>query len=240
MSTSLQSASPDLGPRRGLPRWAWFLIGLLTVIAVVAAAIAVFAVRGRQVVVLPPEPTAPAASSSASPTASPSSSPAPALTIADGCLGGVTQLDRAVLSAQRDASLTPVGAASFTATLIRWALAAPPPPYQDETAREVFADGATPAARRSLSSSKDLGTSTGAVDFSTGRYYVEAFDGRSAIVSYVASANGTLNGAPLEQAIIGGAVHLQAVNGTWHYVDLTSERSIEDLQRIATPYSGGC
>ena len=240
MSTSLQSATPDSGSRGGLPRWAWVLIGLLTVIAIVAAAIAVFAARGRQVIVLPPAPAAPAASSSASPTTSPSGSPGPAVTIADGCLGGATQLDRAVLSAQREAPLTSVGAATFTATLVRWALAAPPPPYQEVTAREVFADGATPAVRRSLSSSKELGTSTGAVDFSTGRYYVEAFDGRSAIVSYVASANGTLNGAPLEEAIIGGAVHLQAVNGTWHYADLTSERSIEDLQRIGTPYSAGC
>lgn len=239
MSSTLQTAPPGAGPRRGLPRWAWVLIGLLTVIAIVAAAIAVFASRGRQVIVLPPEPAATAVSASPSATSSPTAS-APAVTIADGCLGGPTELDRAVLTAQRDAPLTTVGAASFTATLMRWVYAAPPPPYQKVTARQVFTDDVTAAARRSLTSSKDLGGSAGTLDFTNGRYYVESFTGTSAIVSWLGGASPTLNGVPQGSVDLGGTVHLRSVNGAWRYADLTSERSVEDLQRIGTPYSGGC
>jgi len=233
MATTIQTSPPDSGPRRGLPRWAWVLVALLAAVALVAVAVAVFAVRGRTVV-HPAVPPSPAASTS------PSSSASPAATLADGCLGGVAELDRAVLTAQRQAPLTPAGAASFTATVIRWAFAGPPPPYQQVTAKQVLTDNASSAARRSLSSTKDLAGSTGGVDFTDGKYYVESFDGDSAIVSYVGGANPTLNGVPQGAVLLSGAVHLEAVNGTWHYRDLTSERSIEDLQRIGVPYSGGC
>lgn len=239
MSSTVQASKPDSGPRRGLPRWAWVLIGLLTVIAIVSAAIAVFASRGRQVIVLPPEPTTPSASAAATPSPAASTSAAP-VTLADGCLGGATDLDRAVLTAQRDAPLTPAGAASFTATLVRWVYAAPPPPYQEVTAEQVLAGDATTAVRQSLSGSKDLRGSTVSIDFADGRYYVESFDGRSAIVSYVASAASTQGGVPLDRAIIGGAAHLESLNGTWRYRDRSAERTIEDIQRVGTPYSGGC
>ena len=236
MSTSLQSATPDSRPRRGLPRWAWVVIGLLTVIAIVAAATA-FAVRGRQVIVLPPGPAEPASRATSTPT--PSALPQ-AVTLADGCLGGATDLDRAVLTAQGDAPLTPAGAASFSATLVRWVYAAPPPPFQKVTAQQVLTGDATSAVRQSLSSAKDLQGSTVSIDFTDGRYYVESFDGRSAIVSYVASAASTQDGAPLGRAIIGGSAHLEAVNGTWRYRDRSAERTIADIQRIGSPYAGGC
>ena len=235
MATTIQTSPPDSGPQRGLPRWAWVLVALLAAVALVAVAVAVFAVRGRTVA-HPASPPSPAASASPSSSAS----QAATATLADGCLGGVAELDRAVLAAQRQAPLTPAGAASFTATVIRWAFAGPPPPYQQVTARQVLTDNASPAARRSLSSTKDLAGSTGGVDFTDGKYYVESFDGDSAIVSYVGGANPTLNGVPQGAVLLGGAAHLEAVNGTWHYKDLTSERSIEDLQRIGIPYSGGC
>lgn len=239
MSSTVQASKPDSGPRRGLPRWAWVLIGLLTVIAIVSAAIAVFASRGRQVVVLPPEPAPPAASA-ATPSPSASTSAAP-VTLADGCLGGATDSDRAVLTAQRDAPLTQAGAASFTATLVRWAFAVPPPPFQKVTAEQVLAPGATAAAQRSLSSAKQITDgSTATFSFANGRYYVEAFDGRSAIVSYVADARVTADGRPLQGAAIGGSIHLEAVNGVWRYQDRSAERAIEDIQRVGQPYSGGC
>ena len=184
MATTIQTSPPDSGPRRGLPRWAWVLVALLAAVALVAVAVAVFAVRGRTVVhsAAPPSPAA-----SVSPSSS--ASPAATATLADGCLGGVAELDRAVLTAQRQAPLTPAGAASFTATVIRWAFAGPPPPYQQVTARQVLTDNAGSAARRSLTGTKDLGSSTEAIDFTNGKYYVESFDGDSAIVSYLAGAN---------------------------------------------------
>lgn len=237
MSTSLQSGTSDSGPRRGLPRWAWVLIGLLTVIAIVAVAIAVFAARGRQVVVLPPEPTP---SASASPTPSPSPPAAtPVVTLADGCLGGATELDRAVLTAQRDAPLTAAGAAAFAATFLRWATATPAPPFQDVTAEQVLTDGATSAAR-ALSGTRDPAGSTFTTSFAEGEYYIEAFDETRAIVSLLGTASGTSQGVPQGEALVAGTITLDAVNGTWRLQDLSEGRSLADLQRIGTPYSGGC
>jgi len=242
MTTPNAPASPPgPAPRRGLPRWAWVLIALLAAIALVAVAVAVFGRRG-QTIVLPPAPAPSQSAVSAMPTPEPSSptpSAAPA-TLADGCLGGVLELDGAVLAAQRQAPLTPAGAASFTATLVRWAFAAPAPAYQATTAKQIMTADATGAAQRSLSSSKDLGGSTGMIDFSAGKYYVESFTGDGAIVSYLAGSSPYVNGAPQGSVILGGSVRLKAVNGTWHYQDLTGKRSIEDLQRIGVPYSGGC
>ena len=241
-TTSKAPASPPgPAPRRGLPRWAWVLIALLTAIALVAVAVAMFARRG-QTIVLPPAPAPSQSAVSARPTPEPShlaSSAAP-VTLADGCLGGVLQLDQAVLAAQHQAPLTPAGAASFTATVARWAFAGPPPADQVTTARQVLAPEATDAARRSLSSSSDLQGSGGALDFTGGKYYVESFDGGSASVSYLASSNPTLNGVPQGQVALAGTAHLVAVNGAWRYRDLTTGRSIADLQRIGVPYSGGC
>lgn len=239
MSTSLRSAPPDSGPRRGLPRWAWVLIGLLAVIAIVAAAIAVFTARGKQVIVLPPSPTPAVASAGPTPSSSPSASISDA-TLADGCLGGATELDRAVLTAQRDAPLTPAGAASFTATLVRWATATPPPPYQAQTARQVLAGDATPAATRFPSGSHALPGAVGSIDFADGRYYVEAFDGRSAIVSYVGTGTATQDGVPQGSGYLAGATHLVAQNGTWHLADISAERDLTDLLRVGSPYAGGC
>ncbi len=238
MST-VQTSPPDSDPRRGLPRWAWVLIALLAIIALVAVAMAVFGRQGRTVV-LPPAPAAsPATTSPAAPSASSTSPPASG-TLADGCLGGVLELDQAVLTAQGQAPLTPAGAASFTATLMRWAFAGPPPAQQAVTAQQVLTGDATPAARRSLSGSKDFQGSAGTLNFNSGKYYVESFNGRTAVVSYLASAAPTVNGVPQGSVLLSGAVQLQAVNGTWHYHDLTGNRSIEDLQGVGVPYSGGC
>ncbi len=242
MTTPKVPASPPgPAPRRGLPRWAWVLIALLAAIALVAVAVAVFGRRG-QTIVLPPAPAPSQSAISAMPTPEPSSlaSSAAPVTLADGCLGGVLELDGAVLAAQRQAPLTPAGAASFTATLVRWAFAAPAPAYQAATAEQIMTANATGAAVRSLSSSKDLANSADALDFSAGKYYVESFTGDSAIVSYLAGGTGTLNGAPVDPGVVGGTVYLKAVNGTWHYQDRTAQRSIEDLQRMGVPYSGGC
>jgi hypothetical protein len=225
---------PDTAPRRRLPRWVWALLALLTVITVVA--VAVFATREREVVPSgdPDQPVTVAPSASSPATVMPASA-------ADGCLGGATDLDRAVLTAQQEAPLTPEGAAAFTATLVRWASAVPAPPYQQVTAQQVFSVDATSAAQRFLSSTATVPeASTGRVDFRDGRYYVEAFDGDTAIVSYAAGAEATQNGAPAGTGYLSGAVTLEAQNGTWHFRDLSAARTLEDVQRIGTLYAGGC
>lgn len=239
MSNTLQTAPPDAGPRRGLPRWAWVLIGLLTIIAIVAASIAVFASRGRQVIVLPPEPAAPAATASPSVAPSPTVS-APTATIADGCLGGASDLDRAVLTAQQQAPLSAVGAAAFTATVIRWASATPAPPFQAATARQALSRGATTKVRDSLSGQRAASGATATVDFAEGKYYVENFDGVTAIVSYLGNGVATQDGLSLGSGYLAGTVYLDSENGTWHLRDVTAERSLADLQRIGVPYAAGC
>jgi hypothetical protein len=227
---------PGTTPRRRLPRWVWALIALLTVITVVA--VAVFATRGEREVVPsgdPEQPVTVAPSTSSPGTVMPASA-------ADGCLGGATDLDRAVLTAQQQAPLTPEGAAAFTATLVRWASAVPASPYQQVTAQQVFSVHATSAAKKFLSSTATVPeASTGRVDFGDGgKYYVEAFDGDTAIVSYVATLSATQHGAPLGEAYVSGAVTLEAQNGTWHFRDQSLARNLEDVQRIGTPYAAGC
>lgn len=158
---------------------------------------------------------------------------------ADGCLGGPTGLDQAVLTAQRQAPLTETGAAAFAATVLRWATATPAPPSQDVTAEQILAEDATTAARN-LSGTKDPQGYTGSVSFSDGEYYVEVFDGTSAIVSVIGRVTGTRNGAPLGEAFVYPAIRLTAQNGSWRFQDISEERTLANLQRIGTPYAGGC
>ena len=142
--------------------------------------------------------------------------------------------------AQRRAALSRVGAASFTASLMRWSFAGPPPPLQARTAVHIFTPNPTATARKFLSSSRDLKGSSGTMDFTDGRYYIESFDASSAVVSFLATGHLADHGTPQRNVLLGGTVHLQALNGQWHFADLTVGRSIQDLQRMGTPYWGGC
>lgn len=234
------STSATKTARRGLPTWAWVLIVLLVSVTAAAVAVAVFAARGGAVLANPSPDPAPAATAAPATTASGTASTSPSDLPADGCVGGVSDLDRAVLTAQRQAPLTGAGAAAFTATLMRWAYSAPAAPFQKVTARQVLTADASRAARKSLSSTTDPEGSTLTVDFANGRYYVEAFDGTSAIVSWAATGHVTTSATPQGDALIGGSVHLKSINGVWRYEDQTLERQLDDLQRIGTPYSGGC
>lgn len=226
MSMSMRStAPPDPRPPRGpVPRWAWVLIAFLTIVATVAIVVAVTGSDDGD------DNTAPA--SSAPPSPGPEQ-------VADGCLGGVTDLDQAILDAQRRAPLTAEGAAEFTATLLRWAFQTPAPPRQAAIAPQILAGDATDKARR-LSGTIDPEGTTSSFDFSDGRYYVESFDGSTAVVSYRASAQGTKDGQDVGPAIVGGGVHLRAVDGVWRYQDLTFTREIAEMERIGTRYAGGC
>jgi len=240
VATTVQTSPPgSSSPRRGLPRWVWALIALLTVVTVVAVTVAVLAARRPQVVLSPTPQTPP--SGAASPTASGSPATAIPPSPAGGCLGGATDLNRAVLTAQQQAPLTPEGAAAFTATLVRWASAIPPAPYQEITAEQLLSKDATEAAKRFRTSAHELPEgATASVDFTDGRYYVEAFDGNTAIVSYIGTLTATQNGASVGEAHVSGAVTLESQNGTWHLHDSSQERSLQDVQRIGTPYTGGC
>lgn len=225
MSTTTQPAPAQSGHRKGLPRWAWALIAVLTVLVLVALAVIVFAPRGRDGATAPASTPAPVATAS----------------LADGCLGGVADLDRAVLTAQDEAPLTKAGAASFTATLVRWAATTPPPVGQEVTGQQLLSQDATATAKDFPSGAQELKPGViAAVDFTDGRYYIESADKTSAIVSYLGTVSGSLNGVSQGSAWVSGAAHLVVSNGTWHLRDMTLERPIADLQQVGVPFSGGC
>lgn len=240
MSTTTQAATPNGAPRRGTPRWAWVLIIVLAIVAVLAISVAVFAARGREVL-LPPAPTPTGQSTPTSQTSSASSSPSQTVEDAEGCLGGATELDRAVLTAQKKAPLSPAGAAAFTATLVRWASTSPAPPYQEDTSRQILDRAASSRARGFFSSGRHLPAGAVAtVNFENGKYYVESFDGTNTIVSYVATGEAWKDGSAEGSGYLSGALHLMAVNGSWRLHDVSAERTLDDLLQVGTSYSGGC
>lgn len=209
---------PSPSPRAGVPRWAWVLIAVLAAVALVAVTLAV------------------TGSDEGDPAAAP---PPPSGQAADGCLGGAGDLDQALLTAQREAPLTPEGAAAFTATLYRWINAAPLPHAKVNTAEQILSAAATGAARTAVSPF-DPEDTTRRADFTAGRYYVESFDGRAAVVSWSAGAAATKAGRDLGPATIGGAAHLVAADGVWRFQDQSLARPLEDIQRLGIAYVRGC
>lgn len=223
MPTTPPATPPSPSPRAGLPPWAWVLIAALAAIAIVAVTIAV---TGRD--------------NGDDNTAAPP--PASTGQAADGCLGGTGDLDQALLTAQREAPLTAEGAAAFTAALIRWTVAAPLPANKATTARQILTQDASADARRSASvfDPGDIQGVVGRADFADGRYYVESFDERTAIVSWVAAVDGTKDGEDFAEATIGGAAHLEAVDGVWRFQDQSLARPLTEVRRLGIRYAGGC
>jgi hypothetical protein len=214
------------------------LIVALVAITLVAIAVAVSATRGREVINGQASVTtiAAAPSSTSSPT---TTTTIDANTLAQGCLGGSADLDQSVLAAQDQAPLTREGAAAFAATVIRWAMTAPPPAFQAFTAQRVLTPGANESARRLLTSGIDLQGTKTTVSFNKGRYLVESYQPTEAVVSYLAEATAQ-QGTGQGKADISGSVHLVAVNGQWRFDALTGERPLEEIQRLGTPYKWGC
>lgn len=229
--------SPKTEQRTRVPRWAWVLMAGLLIIALIAGIAVVLVLRGAQTERVQPSP--------ASEAPPPASAPAPGETSAapsgraDGCLGGPTDLDRAVTSAQEQAPLTEDGAASFAATVIRWAMIVPAPRAQAQTADQVLVRNAT-AAARNLSGAQDPGDATLTPSTVDARYYVESYEPTRAVVSVTTQITGTRAGVQQGQADVSGSLTLVAVSGQWRLQDITDGRSVEDLQRVGTVYAGGC
>lgn len=103
------SAEP---PKSRLP----VILGVvIAIVALIAATVVVTSALGDDEVAPPPTTGASTGGSSSS-TTSPSNEDGAG---ASGCLGGVNPT-KAVLSAQKEASLDPKGAAAFAATVMRW------------------------------------------------------------------------------------------------------------------------
>ena len=225
---------PAQPPRRKRGRFLRFLgvLALAAVLLVVAGGL--FLRYGTN---LPTPEPAPSAASPAAPL-TPSAGPSAGAT-ADGCLGGSVEVDRAVITAQERAGLDEAGAAAFVATLLRWGLRTPASVTKPETAERVVAAEATEPAR-SLGEIREEPGATTAVDFAQGRFFVEGFDGTTAVVSVIARATGTKDGQAYAPALLYPTVTIVAQDGVWRVQDYGGTRSLEDLQGISVPYTGGC
>ena len=235
-SEEMAVESPKAEQQNHVPRWAWALMAVLLIIAVIAGIVAVLVLRGGPTQRAQPGPTAEAPTPLA-PTAT-ETSVAPSAR-ADGCLGGPTDLDQAVITAQEQAPLTEDGAAAFAATVIRWAMIVPAPPAQAQTADRVLLRNAT-ASARNLSGAQDPGDATLKPSTVDARYYVESYEPTRAVVSVTTQITGTRAGVQQGQADVSGSLTLVAVGGQWRLQDITDGRSVEDLQRVGTVYAGGC
>lgn len=170
--------------------------------------------------------------------------------VADGCLGGAgpeagalgnPDLSQVVLAAQKAAPITAKGAAEFTAALLRWSKESPLPPNLAATARQILAPDATPAARAYVAIPATKGA-TSRIDFNAGRYNVDSFDGKRAVIAWVAIGHSTRDGVELPDVELAGTVTLTAVNGRWRLQDAPAAGSsdMSDFARVVTPYAGGC
>jgi hypothetical protein len=143
-------------------------------------------------------------------------------------------------TAQKQAPLTAAGAAAFTATLVRWSIETPSPPNQKTTAQQILSTDATAAAKESLSSSVDRRGWTATASTAAGSFYIESIGSSDAVVSYRVGLTDTQNGVAAEPAVIGGTVHLTWGQSVWRFRDQTTDRSLADMERLGTPYAGGC
>lgn len=234
-------AAPPAGPggRPGASRATRIAAGVA--VAVTAVVVTTVALSGRgspPALVAAPQPPAPY------------SGPVTPVYVADGCLGGAgpeagvlgnPDLSQVVLAAQKAAPITAKGAAEFTAAFYRWAGESPLPPAKAATARQILAVDATPAARKYVALPATKGTTT-RIDFNDGRYNVDAFDGKRAVISWAAAGHGTRDGAEPGDVNLAGTVALVAVQGVWRLQDLPASTSLamSDFARVVTPYAGGC
>ncbi|GAB7190761.1 hypothetical protein NUM3379_14680 [Kineococcus sp. NUM-3379] len=234
------AAGTSRGVPRGAPWWAWVLVALLAAGAAAALTAALLVHRDRDGAPAPLRAlpaVAPALAQVPGGTAA-AAAPAAGAPAADGCLGGPSDLDAAVVAAQR-APLTDAGAASFAATLLRWATATPAPPQQAATAAAVLTADAT-AAARNLSGTHDPERTTLTTSLADGRWYVESSRPGEAVVSVLARASGTREGEPQGEAWLAGSLVLSSADGVWRLRDITGARSVDDLLDVGTPYAGGC
>lgn len=242
MSTTPTQDTPPPAPgarrrqvRRGLPRWLYAVMAAGVVLAVALVVVAVFAGRGHDTASPQAAPAVPPAG------AAPAAGNGPGGITAEGCLGGAgPDLDFAILVAQRNAPQSAAGAAAFTATLMRWTVQTPAPTYQQDTARKILTSDATAAAKESLSSTVDRQGWTASASSTAGSFYVESITGTDAAVSYRLGLTDARNGVAADPAVLAGTVHLKWVHSTWQYYDRTTDRSLADMERLGTPYAGGC
>jgi hypothetical protein len=213
--------------RRGLPRWAWIVTGLVVVLALVGGVSTWY--QGH------PQTGEPAANAPA-PTAG-------AAAVPNGCMAGASNDAAGLLQAQKDAPHSQTGAVGFAAAVLRWIAQYPRPSAKDGTtvAASILARGATGTIANlatNMASAKTLpGVNSGSLNFSDGRYMVE--EATPDMVRVTVGGAEVQNSKPTNQNIA-STFTMVWESGVWKVRSDGTELSLEELFTEGSAFSGGC
>lgn len=212
--------------RRGFPRWAWFVVGAVVVVALVGGVAAWYQAD--------PKASGPAAAPAATNGAA---------AIPNGCLAGPSNEAAALLKAQKEAPHSEAGAVGLAAAVLRWIAQYPRPSVADgaTVSTALLAKGATGTVANlaaNLAAAKTLpGVTSGSLNFADGRYVVE--EATPDMVRVTVGGAEVRNGKPTEQKIA-STLTLTWEDDVWKVRSDGNERPLDDLFATGSAFSGGC
>lgn len=219
-----RSSTPNA--RRGFPRWAWLVVGVVVALALVGGVSAWYQANPQ--------------------TSSPASTPAPsgsAAAVPNGCLAGASNDAGSLLQAQKDAPHTQAGAVGFATAVQRWAAQYPRPSGKDGStvAASILAKGATGTIAdmaANIAAAKTFpGVTSASLNLADGRYFVE--EGTPDMVRVTVGGAEIVNGKSTDRKF---ASTLTVVweNNVWKVRSDGTERTLDDLFANGSAFSGGC
>lgn len=212
--------------RRGFPRWAWFVVGAVVVVALVGGVAAWYQAN--------PKASGPAATPAATNGAA---------AIPNGCLAGTSNEAAGLLKAQKEAPHSEAGAVGLAAAVLRWIAQYPRPSVADGTtvSTALLAKGATGTVANlaaNLAAAKPLpGVTSGSLNFADGRYVVE--EATSDMVRVTVGGAEVRNGKPTDQKIA-STITLAWEDDVWKVRSDGNERPLDYLFATGSAFSGGC
>jgi hypothetical protein len=218
--------SSTANARRGFPRWAWLVVGVVVVLALAGGVSAWY--QGN------PQTAGPVATPAATTDAA---------AIPNGCLAGTPNDAASLLKAQKDAPHNEAGAVGFAAAVMRWIAQYPRPSAGDGTtvSASILAKGATGTVANlaaNLAAAKPLpGVTSGSLNFADGRYLVE--ESTPDMVRVTVGGAEVRNGKATDQKIA-STVTIVWEGDAWKVRSDGTERTLDELFATGTAFSGGC
>lgn len=218
-----RSSTPNA--RRGFPRWAWLVVGVVVALALVGGVTAWYQANPQT-----SSPATPAATNGAA-------------AIPNGCLAGAPNDAASLLRAQKEAPHSEAGAVGFAAAVMRWIAQYPRPSAGDGTtvSAAILAKGATGTVANlaaNLAAAKPLpGVTSGSLNFADGRYLVE--EGTPDMVRVTVGGAEVRNGKPTDQKIA-STVTVVWEGNAWKIRSDGTERTLDELFATGSAFSGGC
>lgn len=212
--------------RRGFPRWAWLVVGVVVAIALVGGVSAWYQAN--------PQSSGP--TNTAAPTAGTTSIP-------NGCLAGASNDAAGLLKAQKEAPHSEAGAAGFASAVLRWIAQYPRPSAGDgaTVSAAILAKGATGTVANltaNLAAAKPLpGVTSGSLNFADGRYAVE--EATPDMVRVTVGGAEVRNGKPTDQKIA-STMTMVWEDSVWKVRSDGTERTLDELFASGSAFSGGC